>query len=195
MNTLLDIFTTECIATNSPARNRNEAFAVAGNLFQSRLGVSSSSVVRCLNIRENLSSTALGSGVGIPHGIVAGIQIPVGCLIKLAEPIDFAAPDGDKISILIILLFPEIPTYKQLQILSYLAQRLLDVGIREKIISEQRTEKIIQLLDLTKDFKETLKTQESYSGFKQYITSSNQDIQDYLEEWASLECRPAQSMH
>ena len=195
MNTLLDIFTTECIATNSPARNRDEAFAVAGDLFQSRLGVSSSSIVRCLNIRENLSSTALGSGVGIPHGIVAGIQIPVGCLIKLAEPIDFAAPDGDKISILIILLFPEIPTYKQLQILSYLAQRLLDVGIRNKIISEQRTEKIIQLLDLTKDFKETLKTQESHSGFKQYITSSNQDIQDYLEEWASLECRPTQSMH
>jgi PTS system nitrogen regulatory IIA component len=195
MNTLLDIFTTECIATNSPARNRDEAFAVAGDLFQSRLGVSSSSIVRCLNIRENLSSTALGSGVGIPHGMVTGIQIPVGCLIKLAEPIEFASPDEDKISILIILLFPEIPTYEQLQILSCLGQRLLDVEVRGKIISEQRTEKIIQLLDLTIDFEETLKTQESHSGFKHYITSSNQDIQDYLEEWAALEHRPAQSMH
>lgn len=195
MNTLLDIFTTDCIATNSPARNRNEAFAVAGDLFESRLGVSSSSVVRCLNIRENLSSTALGSGVGIPHGMVTGIQIPVGCLIKLAEPIDFSSPDRNKVSVLIILLFPEIPTYKQLQILSYLAQRLLDVGIREKIISEQHAEKIIQLLDLTIDFEETLKTQESHSGFKQYITSSNQDIQNYLEEWAALKHLPAQSMH
>jgi PTS system nitrogen regulatory IIA component len=195
MNTLLDIFTTDCIVINSPLRNKAEAFAAAGDLFESRLGISSSSVVDCLNIREDLSSTALGSGVAIPHGMVTGIEVPVGCLIKLAEPIDFASPDEDKISTLIILLFPEIPTYAQLEILSYLAQRLLDVGVRGKIISEQRPEKICQLLNLTIDFEEKLKTQESHSGFKQYMTSSNQDIQDYLEEWAALEHRPAQNIH
>ena len=195
MNTLLDIFTTDCIVINSPLRNKAEAFAAAGDLFESRLGISSSSVVDCLNIREDLSSTALGSGVAIPHGMVTGIEVPVGCLIKLAEPIDFASPDEDKISTLIILLFPEIPTYAQLEILSYLAQRLLDVGVRGKIISEQRPEKICQLLNLTIDFEEKLKTQESHSGFKQYMTSSNQDIQDYLEEWAALEHRPAQNTH
>ena len=133
--------------------------------------------------------------MGIPHGIVDGIQTPVGCLIKLAGAIDFAAPDRDKISILIILLFPKIPTYEQLQVLSYLAQRLLDVGVRGKIISEQRPEKICQLLNLAIDFDEKLKTQESHSGFKQYMTSSNQDIQDYLDEWAMLEHYSSQNTH
>jgi hypothetical protein len=113
----------------------------------------------------------------------------------LAEPIDFASPDGDKISILIYLLFPEIPTYEHMQILSYLAQRLMDVKTREIIQSEKCPEKICQLLDLTIDFKETLKTQDSHSGFKQYITSSNQDIQDYLEEWSILAQRPKQNLH
>jgi PTS system nitrogen regulatory IIA component len=195
MNILSDLFTIDCIAINSPARNRAEAFALAGNLFESHLGISSSLVVDCLNTRENLSSTALGSGVAIPHGMIAGIQIPVGCLIKLAEPIDFASPDGDKISILIYLLFPEIPTYEHMQILSYLAQRLMDVKTREIIQSEKCPEKICQLLDLTIDFKETLQTQDSHSGFKQYITSSNQDIQDYLEEWSILAQRPKQNLH
>ena len=137
MNILSDLFTKDCIVINSPARNRAEAFAVAGNLFERRLGISSRAVIDCLNIREDLSSTALGSGVAIPHGIVDGIQTPVGCLIKLAGAIDFAAPDRDKISILIILLFPKITTHEHLQILSSLAQHLLDVGIRKTLLSEQ----------------------------------------------------------
>lgn len=193
MNMLLNIFTTDCTAISCPAKNRLEAFAVAGDLFEKRLGIKSSSVVRCLNFRENLSSTALGSGVAIPHGMVDGIQIPVGCFIKLASAIDFAAPDGDKISVLMILLFPKIPTYEQLQILSCLAQRLLDVGVRKAILSEPCPEKIFQLLKI--DFKETLPTQESHSGFKQYITSRNQDMQYYLNEWAILEDHSVQNMH
>lgn len=192
---LLNIFTTDCIAINSPAKNRLEVFTVAGDLFEKRLGIKSSSVVHCLNTRENLSSTALGSGVAIPHGMVDEIQIPVGCFIKLTSAIDFAAPDRDKISVLMILLFPKIPTYEQLQILSCLAQRLLDVGVRESIISEQCPEKIFQLLNLKINFEEKLQTQDSHSGFKQYTTSRNQDIQYYLNEWAILEHRSAQNMH
>ena len=180
---------------NSPARNRAEAFAIAGDLFESQMGISSGSVVVCLNIREDLSSTALGSGIAIPHGIVAGIQTPVGCLIKLASAIDFAAPDRDKISILIILLFPKITTHEHLQILSFLAQHLLDMGIRKTLLSEQCPEKICQLFNLTIDFSKTLPSQESESGFNQSITSRNQEIQNYLEEWEMLEHYYAQNTH
>lgn len=165
MNILSDLFTTDYIVINSPAKNRGEAFTIAGNLFKSKLGIRSGLVVDCLNARENLSSTALVAGVAIPHGIVAGIQIPVGCLIKLAEPIDFAAPDGDKVTILIFLLFPQITTHEHLQILSSLAQHLLDVAIRKTLLSEQCPEKICQLLNLTTDFSKTLPSQESESSF------------------------------
>lgn len=195
MNILSDLFTIDCIVMNSPARNRAEAFAIAGDLFESQMGVSSGLVVDSLNSREDLSSTALSSGIAIPHGIVSGIQIPIGCLIKLAEAIDFASPDGSKVSTLIFFLFPKITTHEHLQILSSLAQHLLDVGIRKTLLSEQCPEKICQLLNLAIDFDEKLKTQELHSGFKQHMTSSNQDIQDYLEEWEMLELHYAQNTH
>jgi PTS system nitrogen regulatory IIA component len=195
MNILSDLFTTDCIVINSPSKNRAEAFAVAGNLFKSKLGISSRLAVDCINFRENLSSTALGSGVAIPHGIVTGIQIPVGCLIKLAEPIDFAAPDGDKVTILIFLLFPKITTHEHLQILSSLAQHLLDVGIRKTLLSEQCPEKICQLLNLTIDFSKTLPNQESESSFNQSIASRSQEIQNYLEEWEMLDHHSVQNTH
>ena len=195
MNTLPDIFTTDCIVINSPVRNKAEAFAAAGDLFESRLGISSRAVIDCLNTREDLSSTALGSGVAIPHGIVTGIQIPIGCLIKLAQAIDFASPDGNKVSILVFLLFPQITTPEHLQILSSLAQHLLDVGIRKTLLSEQCPEKICQLFNLTIDFSKTLPSQESESGFNQSITSRNQEIQNYLEEWEMLEHYYAHNTH
>ena len=195
MNILSDLFTIDCIAINSPAKNRAEAFAIAGNLFESHLGISSSSVVDCLNIRENLSSTALGSGVAIPHGIVAEIKVPVGCFIKLSSTIEFSAPDRNKVSILFFLLFPKITTHEHLQILSSLAQHLLDVGIRKTLVSEQCPEKICQLLNLTIDFSKTLPSQESDSSFNQSIASRNQDIQNYLEEWEMLEHHSAHNTH
>ena len=195
MNTLPDIFTTDCIVINSPVRNKAEAFAAAGDLFESRLGISSRAVIDCLNTREDLSSTALGSGVAIPHGIVTGIQIPIGCLIKLAQAIDFASPDGNKVSILVFLLFPQITTPEHLQILSSLAQHLLDVGIRKTLLSEQCPENICQLLNLTIDYSKTLPSQESDSSFNQSIASRNQEIQNYLEEWEMLEHYYAQNTH
>ena len=195
MNILSDLFAIDCIAINSPAKNRDEAFAAAGDLFESHLGISSSSVVDCLNIREDLSSTALGSGVAIPHGIVAEIGVPVGCFIQLSSAIEFATPDKNKISILIFLLFPKITTHEHLQILSSLAQHLLDVGIRKTLLSEHCPEKICHLLNLTIDFSQTLPSQESDSSLNQSIASRNQDIQNYLEEWEMLEHRSAQNTH
>jgi nitrogen PTS system EIIA component len=187
MNTLLDIFTKKYIVINSPARNKAEAFTIASDLFEKRLGITSSSVVHALNVREDLSSTALGSGIAIPHGIVAGINMPAGCLIKLARAIDFAVPDENKISILIFLLFPQITTHEHLQILSSLAQRLLDVGTRKTLISEQCPEKICQLLNLAIGFRESPKIQGLHIDFKQSIPSSNEYIISYLAEWAILE--------
>ncbi len=175
------------MAINSPARNRAEAFAVAGDIFEKRLGITSNSVVNALNVREDLSSTALGSGIAIPHGIVSRINMPAGCLIKLAGAIDFATPDENKISILIFLLFPQITTHEHLQILSSLAQRLLDVGISKTLISEQCPEKICRLLNLAIGYRESPKIQGLHIDFKQSIPSSNEYIISYLAEWAILE--------
>ncbi len=187
MNTLVDIFTTDCIALNCPARTRAESFSIAGDLFEKKLGIPSSSVVHFLNTREDLSSTALGFGVAIPHGTVSGIDMPVACFIKLAEAIDFYAPDGIKISILIFLLLPEKAVQGHIQILSSLAQLLLDNDQRQNLLSIHEPEKICQLLNLVIDFSEILQTQDLQNNFKQSIKSSNQYILSYLAEWAILE--------
>jgi PTS system nitrogen regulatory IIA component len=146
MNALLDLFTTDCIALHSPAKNRAEAFALAGSLFSRRLNLSSDLIVSFLNAREDLGSTALGAGVAIPHGRVKGLKEPVAALVRLNTPIDFAAPDGLPVSILIFLLVPEKATQQHLEILSSIAQLLSDPDTRSKINAESDPEKVGQLL-------------------------------------------------
>jgi PTS system nitrogen regulatory IIA component len=88
----------------------------------------------------------LGAGVAIPHGRVKGLKYPIAAFIKLKDPIEFAAPDGEAVSILIFLLVPEKATQQHLEILSSIAQLLSDQDARKSLASEDSPEKVCQLL-------------------------------------------------
>ena len=146
MNALTNLFIPGCIALDVPAKNRADAFAAAGELFSKQTGIEASSVVEFLNARENLGSTALGAGVAIPHGRVKGLKQPSAAFMRLQNPIDFAAPDGEAVSILIFLLVPEKATQQHLEILSSIAQLLSDADARENLSSAIDSVKVSELL-------------------------------------------------
>lgn len=146
MNALTDLFALDRIALNSPSKNRAEAFAAAGQLFAKQAGLEAHAIVGFLNAREDLGSTALGAGVAIPHGRVKGLKSPIAAFVKLKDPIEFAAPDGEAVSILIFLLVPEKATQQHLEILSSIAQLLSDQDARKSLASEDSPEKVCQLL-------------------------------------------------
>jgi len=146
MNALTDLFTLDRIALDNPAKSRADAFAAAGNLFAKEGSIDSAAVVGFLNAREDLGSTALGAGVAIPHGRAKGLKHPVAAFIKLAQAIEFAAPDGEPVSVLIFLLVPEKATQQHLEILSSIAQLLSDPGARNTLASEKEPTKVYELL-------------------------------------------------
>ena len=146
MNALTDLFTLDCIALESAASTRTDAFAAAGELFTKQTGLDAGAVIGFLNAREDLGSTALGAGVAIPHGRVKGLKQPIAAFIKLKNPIEFAAPDNEPVSILIFLLVPEKATQQHLEILSSIAQLLSDPDARKRLSTEQDPQKVCQLL-------------------------------------------------
>jgi PTS system nitrogen regulatory IIA component len=146
MNALTNLFTPDCIALDIPAKSRADAFAAAGELFSKQTGIEANSVVEFLNARENLGSTALGAGVAIPHGRVKGLKQPSAAFMRLQTPIEFAAPDGEAVSILIFLLVPEKATQQHLEILSSIAQLLSDADTRQTLSSATDSAQVAQLL-------------------------------------------------
>lgn len=84
-------------------------------------GLGEQDIFDALIARERLGSTGLGEGVAIPHCRLAACERPIGLLLRLQEPVDFDAADGQAVDIVFVLLVPEEDPEKHLKTLSHLA--------------------------------------------------------------------------
>lgn len=70
-------------------------------------GPTSTEVLDGLVSRERLGSTGLGRAIAMPHTKQSGVHDSIGAVLKLDEPVDFNAPDGEPVDLLFGLLVPE----------------------------------------------------------------------------------------
>ena len=103
-------------------------------------------VIDALTARERLGCTGLGHGVAIPHGRVDFVTQPIGAAITLKEPIDFDAPDGKPVDIVIGLLIPEAEVDGHLKILASLAKFFNSADNRSSMRNTQSAEDILEFL-------------------------------------------------
>ncbi len=133
MNRLASILPPAQVLVSVDVTSKKRAFEEAGLLFESQHGLSRALITDSLFARERLGSTGLGHGVAIPHGRIKGLKSPMAAVFQLAQPIGFAAPDEQPVSLLIFLLVPEAATQKHLEILSEIAELLSDGALRERL--------------------------------------------------------------
>jgi len=63
-------------------------------------------IVDAIVQREKIGSTGIGGGVGVPHAKLNGIKNVIGAFGRVAYPIDFNAVDGEKVSLIFLILSP-----------------------------------------------------------------------------------------
>lgn len=86
-----------------------------------------------LRARELLASTAIGHGVAIPHGRVDAIDESRGAFLRLEEPIDFGAADGNPVDLILAMLVPQHSTMKHLEQLAELAEYFSEPDFRSRL--------------------------------------------------------------
>lgn len=97
-------------------------------------GPSTAAIVEVLAAREALSSTAIGSGVAVPHGRVPGLERFVGALVVVPEGgVAFDALDGAPVNLLFGLVGPERGAAEHLKCLARIARLLRDAATRERL--------------------------------------------------------------
>jgi PTS system nitrogen regulatory IIA component len=84
--------------------------------------VDATQIYDALIAREQLGSTGLGDGIAIPHCRIPRTQKTIGCLVQLAEPVDFDAIDNKPVDLLFFLLVPENTLAGHLDTLRMLAE-------------------------------------------------------------------------
>lgn len=80
-----------------------------------------------------LVAEALGQGVAIPHGRLAGLRQPHAAYVRPRRPLPFGAPDGKPVSDFIVLLVPERATDVHLGILAGVSGLFTDPRFREAL--------------------------------------------------------------
>lgn len=93
--------------------------------------------------REGMASTGLGEGIAIPHPrdpLVVDVDEPRILLCFLESAVDFAAPDGQPVRILFVLLSPNVRAH--LRLLSKLAFALHDPELR-RLLSARASEEVL----------------------------------------------------
>ncbi|MFT3734903.1 MAG: PTS sugar transporter subunit IIA [Rhodocyclaceae bacterium] len=133
MNLISKILPAANVVIDFAASDKQTVFESAGVMFERQAGVSSKLVTDALAQREKLCSTGLGQGVAIPHGRIKGLKSPLGAFVRMAEAINFDAPDAKPVGLIFIMLVPEQANEAHLQLLSELATMFSDREFRDAL--------------------------------------------------------------
>ncbi|MFC0268301.1 PTS IIA-like nitrogen regulatory protein PtsN [Kushneria aurantia] len=83
--------------------------------------------------RERLGSTGVGNGVAIPHARNAHCRQPLASFMRLKNPVDFDAIDGEPVDMLFVLLVPEAAEDSHLSLLAQIAEVMNNADTRHAL--------------------------------------------------------------
>jgi PTS system nitrogen regulatory IIA component len=91
-------------------------------------------LVQALEDREKLNSTALGEGVAIPHGKLAGVKRVVAAFGRSPAGVDFTSLDGKPTHLFFLLVAPEDSAGAHLKALARISRLLKDETFRARLM-------------------------------------------------------------
>ena len=146
MNLIAPLLTPDTTLLDLSFTSKKKLFEHAAELFAQTYGLKATDVFTSLFDRERLGSTALGSGIAIPHGRIKGLKDASGALYRLKTPLEFDAPDNQPVSLCFILLVPKDANERHLQILGELAQLFSDNAMHTRMLNVATPSELIALL-------------------------------------------------
>ena len=143
---LADVLDADRILLDLSVSSKKSLLEKASNLLASAPeGGDAREIFESLCQRERLGSTGLGHGVAIPHGRVAGQAEVTAALIRLLTPIEFDAPDQQKVDLFFAMAVPDRCSDVYLRLLADMAERLGDAEQRDRIRQSGSPEALLKL--------------------------------------------------
>ena len=98
-------------------------------------------------LRERTRSTAIGSGVAIPHGKCKGVNELVMAMGIMREPVDFGGSDSEGVTIIILLVSPADRTGPHIQALAKISRLMLDEQFRQQLKQADSAQEAYSLIE------------------------------------------------
>ncbi|MEY2342597.1 PTS sugar transporter subunit IIA [Acidithiobacillus sp. IBUN Pt1247-S3] len=124
----------KAILLDSPATSAVATLEQLAEMLSVTTGVERKHIYQALAAREAQGSTALGSGVAVPHARLSELASTAVAALRSLQPIEFSAPDGVGVRIFVAVLVPASGTLEHLEILSRIAARLAQDDLRQQLL-------------------------------------------------------------
>jgi PTS system nitrogen regulatory IIA component len=103
-----DVITSDRVLRNVEARSKKHSLDIVSELLASAGETLNQGLVFDIMIRrDKLGSTALEGAVALPHGCMEGIDRPYAAFVRLRNPVDYDAPDGVPVDLVLGLALPK----------------------------------------------------------------------------------------
>jgi nitrogen PTS system EIIA component len=131
--TIASLISPDAVVSGIAGNNRKQVLQTLSEHVSQLSGLDERAIFETLLQRERLGTTAVGQGIAIPHGRIAGLKRLVGLFAKLARPVDFEAMDGQGVDLVFVLLAPEDAGADHLQALARIARLFRGASVAQKL--------------------------------------------------------------
>jgi PTS system nitrogen regulatory IIA component len=131
---LEDIINPDAVLCNAHARSKKHCLEILSELLvRSQQDIAADDIFESLIERERLGCTSLDAGVAFPHCRVEGIDRCIAAMIKLSDPIDFDATDGEPVDLVFGLMVPKEVTDSHHADIAMITNLLGNEDLRSKL--------------------------------------------------------------
>lgn len=144
---LEEIINPDAVLCNAQARSKKHCLEILSELLvRSQPDISADDIFGSLIERERLGCTSLDVGVAFPRCRVDGIDRCVAAMIKLSEPIDFDASDGEPVDLVFGLMVPQDVTDSHHADIAMVTDLLGDERLRQELRKATSSSTLYKLL-------------------------------------------------
>lgn len=142
-----EVLKKECVIPNISSTNKQDVIReIAGKLCSEHTNINLDDLVEVLLQREKLCSTAVDSGVAIPHGKMSGISNIIAAFGRSTKGIEFESLDGHPTHLFILLLAPEGSAGAHLKVLARISNMFKSRDFRKKLMDADSEDEIYKLI-------------------------------------------------
>jgi PTS system nitrogen regulatory IIA component len=147
MTAPLDWISPSSIVMGVKASNKRALLANLAEMASRKLNLSQNIIVDGLLEREQLSNTALGKGVAVPHCKLPMQQNMTSFLVFLDRPVPYEAPDMLPVDIAFLLLAPEQQGNDYLRVLAQATRTLKNQPLLDRLRGCKTAEAVVAAFD------------------------------------------------
>jgi PTS system nitrogen regulatory IIA component len=146
---IADFLAANTIISNLNSKTKQDVIReLASTITSAHSNINSEKLVEVLLEREKLCSTAIDSGVAVPHAKISGITETILGFGRSLEGIVFESLDNKPTNFFISRVSPEDTTGTQIQLLAQISKVFRNRELRFRLMKCESEEEILQTIKL-----------------------------------------------